>query len=208
VSTAASLTPTRRERRKLEVRARIVEAARQLFETRGVTATTVADICEHADVAHKTFFNHFPAKQDVVRAMAAESIQILLEEIETARREGRTTSERLLRFFDGIAKRAGQAGPMQRDVLTEIIHAAQQSPQEPEHARRLHEAFGALVRDGVKAGDVTRRHSVQTLTEMILGAYYVLMFDWANLDDYPIARRARAAARFLADALSPRPEET
>jgi hypothetical protein len=28
------------------------------------------------------------------------------------------------------------------------------------------------------------------------------MFNWANLDDYPIRERARAAARFLADALA------
>ena len=34
-----------------------------------------------------------------------------------------------------------------------------------------------------------------------MGAYYALMFNWANLDGYPIHVRARAAARFLADAL-------
>jgi hypothetical protein len=28
------------------------------------------------------------------------------------------------------------------------------------------------------------------------------MFNWANLDGYPIHERARAAARFLADALA------
>lgn len=208
MTTAAALSPTRRERRKLEVRSRIIEAARHLFEQKGVQATTVADICDHADVAHKTFFNHFPAKQDVVKALAAVSMETLLGEIDAARRKGRTTSERLLHFFDSIARTASAAGPMHRELLTEIIHAAQQSPQEPEHARRLHDAFGTLVREGVKTGDVTRKHSVQTLTEMILGAYYVLMFDWANLDEYPIARRARAAARFLADALAPRLEES
>jgi hypothetical protein len=42
---------------------------------------------------------------------------------------------------------------------------------------------------------------------MILGAYYVLMFNYANLDDFPVRERGRAAARILADALAPHPEE-
>ena len=36
---------------------------------------------------------------------------------------------------------------------------------------------------------------------MLLGAYYALMFNWANLEDYPLRRQARAGARLLADAL-------
>jgi AcrR family transcriptional regulator len=197
----------RRERRKLEVRRRMLAAAEALFEERGVQATTVAEICERADVAHKTFFNHFPTKNDLVRAMADESIEFLLDDIAQARSRGATTRERLTTFFDSVAGRASMAGPMHRELLTEIIHAAQQAPDEPDAARRLHDAFGAIVRDGIAAGEVTRRHPFETLTEMILGSYYALMFNWANLDGYPIAARSRAAAAFLADALAPRADE-
>jgi hypothetical protein len=58
------------------------------------------------------------------------------------------------------------------------------------------------VGDGLALGDVTTRHAPETLTEMIMGAYYALMFNWANLDGYRIHERARAAARFLAEALA------
>ncbi|MFN2426678.1 MAG: TetR/AcrR family transcriptional regulator [Candidatus Binatia bacterium] len=197
----------RRERRKLEVRRRMIDAAQALFEERGVQAATVAEICERADVAHKTFFNHFPAKQDLVRALADESIEILLADIHGARAKGKDTAAHLTAFFGSVAERASSAGPMRRELLTEIIHAAQQAADEPANARRLHAAFGAIVGDGIAAGEVTRRHPAETLTETILGSYYALMFNWANLDGYPIAKRARAVAAFLADALAPRPEE-
>jgi len=197
----------RRERRKLEVRRRMIDAAQALFEERGVQAATVAEICERADVAHKTFFNHFPAKQDLVRVLADESIEILLADIAGARASGRNTAERLTTFFGSVARRASSAGPMRRELLTEIIHAAQQAADEPANARRLHAAFGAIVSDGVRAAEITRRHPAETLTETILGSYYALMFNWANLDGYPIAQRARAAAAFLADALAPRSDE-
>lgn len=170
-------------------------------------AATVAEICERADVAHKTFFNHFPAKQDLVRAMAEESIEVLLAEIDAAHRGGTTMARRIDLFFGSVASRAAVAGPMHRDLLTGIIHAAQQADDEPANARRLHAAFGAIVRDGIDAGEVTRAHPAETLTETILGVYYALMFNWANLDGYPIVERSRSAAAFLAEALAPRQEK-
>ncbi|MBW2464626.1 MAG: helix-turn-helix transcriptional regulator, partial [Deltaproteobacteria bacterium] len=42
---------TRRERRRLEVSRRVLEAAEALFVEKGFDETTVAEICEAADVA-------------------------------------------------------------------------------------------------------------------------------------------------------------
>jgi AcrR family transcriptional regulator len=192
----------RRERRKLELRGRMLEAAAALFDERGVHATKVADICARADVAHKTFFNHFASKGQLLRALAEEASGQLLADIENARKSGRDTRERLAHFFEGVAARGASAGPLRRELLTELIHAIHESGTEPDQARRLHAAFGALVQDGLGAGDVRRTHTPETLTEMLMGAYYALMFNWANLDGYPIHEQARAAARFLADAFS------
>ena len=198
---------SRRERRKLALRGRILEAARGLFETQGFAATRVSQICDRADVAHKTFFNHFKSKQELVREIARLAVGELLVEIEAARKQGTSTADRLDRFFRRTAERGLEAGPMFREVVTELVHVVHASAQGSEQARKLHDAFGAIVRDGLAAGDVTRRHDAETLTEMILGAYYVLIFNYANLDDFPLADQAAAVARFLADALAPTPEE-
>jgi AcrR family transcriptional regulator len=193
---------SRRERRKLEVHERILEAARTLFGEKGVAATTVAEICERADVAQKTFFNHFPGRQELVREMARTGLDQLLTNVEEARKKPGTTRERLLAFFTCIADNAEAVGPMYRELLTEIIHVAQDTTSEPEQARRLHEAFGGLVAEGIALGDVTRAHDPETLTEMIVGAYYALMFNWAHLEGYQLRRHALAAARFLGDAFA------
>jgi len=87
---------------------------------------------------------------------------------------------------------------MFREVVSELVHVVHESGSRSEQARRLHDAFGAIVADGLAAGDVTRRHDAETLTEMILGAYYVLIFNYANLDDFPLVDQAVAVARFLA----------
>jgi AcrR family transcriptional regulator len=205
----APIDVSRRSRRKLEVSRRILEAAVALFDEQGFEATKVTDICERADVANKTFFNHFAAKGDLLRAIAQTALDEFLAEIEAARKAPGGTRERLRVLFEQIADNALAAGPMHRELLAEIIHVAHESGTEGEQARRLHQAFRALVRDGRSAGDVATTHSLEIQTDMLIGAFYALMLNWANLDEYPLRRQALAAARFLADALTsaPRIEE-
>jgi AcrR family transcriptional regulator len=199
---------TRRERRKLEVRGRILEAATELFDAQGIHETKLSEISDRADVAHKTFFNHFPSKQHLLRALSESGLEQLLADIEQVRRTPGTTRDRIRRLFDRIADNAESAGPMHRELLTEMIHAMHDSSDESAHVRRLHDAFDQIVADGVARGDLGRDHSPETLADVVLGAFYSLMFNWAHVEGYALRRRSAAAARFLTDALAPHSEET
>jgi AcrR family transcriptional regulator len=58
--------PSRRERKRERTRAAIVDAAIDLFETRGYDATTVADIADAADIGTRTFFGYFATKDELL----------------------------------------------------------------------------------------------------------------------------------------------
>ncbi len=192
--------PLRRERRKLEVRSRIIDAALTLFDQRGFDDTKVSEICERADVVTKTFFNHFPTKQHLLREIAEQQLATLFADIELVRAQAVSTREKLLQFFQRIADNIDAAGPMRRDLVTEIISAAH-GEAGSEQSRRLHAAFAAIVRDGRRAGDVLDAHPIEAQAELVLGSFYALMLSWSHDVGYPLRRRALAAARVLGDAL-------
>jgi AcrR family transcriptional regulator len=52
--------------RALRTRARILDAALELFERHGYESTTVAQVAEAAGVTQMTFFRHFPTKDAVL----------------------------------------------------------------------------------------------------------------------------------------------
>jgi AcrR family transcriptional regulator len=184
---------------------RIIGVAMERFAAHGVEAVKVDDICQAADIAQKTFFNHFPTKQHLVREIAEGFLHDMRAILEAARREGGTTAQQLERFFALVANEVERGGPMQRTLVMEVIRLVHDDAAgNVEKSRQLYHAFGALLRDGVRAGDITTAYPVPVLSEVIVGTFTTLMLNWLGIEGYPFRARATTMARFLADALRAR----
>jgi AcrR family transcriptional regulator len=59
----------RRSILKEETRARIIQAAVDLYTSIGISATTMREVARRADVAPATALNHFPTREDLDRAV-------------------------------------------------------------------------------------------------------------------------------------------
>ena len=197
---------TRQERRRRETADRIAEAAAALFGERGVEATTVADVCERADVARQTFFNHFGSKPELVRELARRGHDFFVEAIEAAIRHPGNTGERIAQLFTAIHVAAASVGPMHQDLVSATL-AATYEADDPADIRGMHRAMEKLIRRGRAAGDVSRRHAVEDQAVLVLGALHELQVTWTHQSDFPIAERSARVARLLADALAPRAGE-
>jgi AcrR family transcriptional regulator len=73
--------PGKRELKRLETRARIVDAAAELFAERGFDAVSVVEIAGRAGVVEKTVFNHFPVKEGLVFEADPPVREALLEAV-------------------------------------------------------------------------------------------------------------------------------
>lgn len=195
-----ALVPSRRERRRIAVRERILEAALELFETRGYEATTVTEIARRADIAYGTFFNHFPSKLHLLREISDLALRDLFENVEEARKRPGSFADHLVAFFESSAGRAEEKGPQARELIGAMMALAF-----PETAgqddRRIRQAFRRLLEDGVAAGELDEAVDVDTLADVVVGTWYSMFLSWVHFDGYPLRERASSAARFLAGTL-------
>ena len=202
MSNIESRPTSRYQRRRMETHGRILAAAGEVFGLQGVKATTVLDICERADVAQQTFFNHFPSKADLLLEMGRMGGEFLIASVDSALAKQASTKARLEEIFTGLFAASIEVGPMHHEFVTEVFHGARKAAI-GEAVPRLRDAFVRLVRAGQAQGDVTRSHKALELTRVIAGSLSALSAEWANDPDFPIKRRARALARVLGDLITP-----
>jgi AcrR family transcriptional regulator len=85
---AAAPPPTgRRERTKAANRAAILDAGRDVFAEHGYDGAAVRHIVARTQLAPGTFYNYFPDKESIFRALVEESIASVREQLRAARRE-------------------------------------------------------------------------------------------------------------------------
>ena len=91
----------KRARTKAQNRAAILDAAREVFAELGYDAAGVRDVIRRTDLASGTFYNYFPDKESVFRAVLDASAQEVRRRLRAVRSSART-----LEAFVGDAYRA------------------------------------------------------------------------------------------------------
>ena len=86
-------TAGRREAPKQANRAAILDAARDVFSEIGYGAATVRDVIRRTDLAAGTFYNYFPDKESVFRALLEDAAVRARERVRAGRRAGETLEE-------------------------------------------------------------------------------------------------------------------
>jgi len=188
----------KREQTKLANRAAILAAARGVFSDMGYGAASVRDIVRATDLATGTFYNYFPDKETVLRALVDE-IAVEARARVRAAREAATTLEGFVAdgfraYFEFLAEDPETVRLMRRnagtirtmfdepalgagiDELREDLEAAIAAGRIPHHDADLMAA--AMVGAGVEVGlrmvereplDVER--AVGLVTNVFLGAF-------------------------------------
>jgi AcrR family transcriptional regulator len=195
----------RRERRKLEVRARIYSVARELFAKQGFEATTVDEIARVADVAPATFFNHFQSKQALLGLMTREVFEVL-HSMTSEHLEGEGSSSEKLQAFISSATEGISAGRgIARDVLLEFMRS-DATPNGPHpYLERLFEPFVALIEQGQRAGEMRNDYDAAFLAQMAVGMLNSAITNWLANPDYPVENGLVEAAEFALISLRPEP---
>lgn len=114
----------RRERKKQQTRAALLDAAMTLFAERGISGTRVEDVTERADLGKGAFYNYFSSKDALVAELVARGVALLQSEY-LSRLNGATD----------VSSRVAELARLHGRFLDE----------HPEYALLFHQARGLLL---------------------------------------------------------------
>jgi AcrR family transcriptional regulator len=151
---------SRRDRNRQEQRERILDAARELFASRGFDAVTMSEVAEQAGVVRATVFNHFGSKGALVEAITAGVLDVWGAMLERALADEKTSTPTLLRaLFDHMGLGIEQFHGFYRGVFREImkIQVGLDEGGLAEQANaRANERLARLIARGQQRGELAR----------------------------------------------------
>lgn len=185
----------RREKRKLETRTRIEDAAYELFRRQGIDDTSIEQICTEADVARRTFYSYFPNKHALLGGLGVSRLfsqsgpmlQVLINNYSS-------TETRLRAMIDFIEATFASYEEIDRQL---ILAAPTVFANDPETQREINnsalDSFAQLFAAGQAQGDARATFSPEILASMVVGTLNVLTVSWAMDSSYPIFAKLEEA---------------
>lgn len=170
--TAGALGGVRRTRREA-TRNRVLNSARELFETLGYEGTTIREIARHADVSVGSVFTTFASKGEILSQVMQDRLGSLYAELDRVMPHLRgSTADRLRSMF--AIHFAFEAQRMR--LFLAHIAAAYDWTNSPDarpygNTPRLQEIIAECLRKGVEAGDVAADTDLQEVVDLLMAAY-------------------------------------
>ena len=193
--------PGRRDRKKHELRARLLGEAQRLFVTQGYWRTTVEQIADAADVTPATFFNYFPSKNHALNELAGELFETLKVRLDAQRAASGPLAARLASFASEAASVVRNAHERLGSLLLRAVRAAA-SGEGGIRLERLRDSLASLLADGQRDGSVRRDLDTALAAEMALGALLAVLIRWLDDPRYPVEARMSQAAAFVGGAVA------
>lgn len=174
----------RMERKKREVRQKIIQVAIALFNQQGFDNTTMEQIAEAADVARKTLYNYFPVKEAIADAYIREiSMGLAQETFESLQRLPDTRSRLLAALNNsyGWAEKNPELTGIAFGYRMKVTYILPRSEQQETGTQRV---IAAIIRQGLETGEIRADLSIQQMLmhiELLRGA---VTMDWLSDPSY------------------------
>ena len=173
------LSPSLRDRRRVQTAREIAHAGLELFALNGFEATTADEIAQRAGVSRATFFNYFPQKELILAEFARarmERVQSLFDG------KGPFSLDALFQLFIGFAEENERIGIHGRGLLPQaILRPATQAALQP----LLASAIASLAAGLEKGGELKAGVDARVFAEAFFGVYISATLQWALHPDPP-----------------------
>ena len=151
-------------------RARVLDAAVELFARQGYDGTSVAQVIERAGVAKGGFYHHFASKEALLYEVYGDLITRQLSAMDEILERGLSATETLRLLIDDLVVSTADSAQQALVFWQEQHRLGDARTAEYRKARRrYHDAVKKLVRDGQTSGEFATVASPDMVTFTIFG---------------------------------------
>ncbi len=168
-SAAVDAPPVQRTPRGLRTRARILDAAEELFAERGFEATPLRDVAERVGLRIPSLYNHFDSKESLYAAVLERGIGPVFEILAGFVVDGSADSTQIVRrMMDLLAQRPNLARLVQHETLAGGRRLT------PMLERWLAPTFGR-AQEIVESSAAARRFRPEQIPLLVLAMYQIVV---------------------------------
>ncbi len=138
-----------RSRKGVETRARLLAAAKEVFEQDGFLDARISDIAERAGLSHGSFYHYFESKEEVFREVAAEVEQRLSEPLYSVILDSHSTASPYERIHEGI-RRNFESYREEARIMGVIEQVSRFDDTLRESRNERHHASSAQIADSIR----------------------------------------------------------
>lgn len=175
---------TRRELNKINCRKRILKASRKLFSSKGYEETMIEDIAQRAEVSKATVYNYFPSKESLLIGTVDEVYERIFLMLEKDLVDCANSEEKLKAIFAAFIHASLEYPGISRRIA--FLNASEESTLY-DSRYRMTQLFEELIRQAQKEGIFRPDANPEEVVDMIMGIYFVALFQWRDLQDYTVA---------------------
>jgi AcrR family transcriptional regulator len=191
--------------RKLGVRRKLMDAAAALFEEGAAEGVTVEEITRRAGVAKGTFFNYFPGKKDLLRALQEDALTPVGDLLVEGRFRRLSPSGKLAELAHRAAESVEGKPWLARLIAHRLLEDGPTAERVSGEGARssLTRIVAGIVREGQLSGELGSDSQAAEAAELFVGAFVSALAAYARDGTAPgPGARARRAVEILVKGLT------
>ena len=200
-TSSRSHLPSRRERRRTEIRERLFRAALSLFAEKGFTETTVEDITNAADLGKGTFFNYFPSKEHIFIAFSEMQVGKLQQQVDEARRSSAKMPHILHRLSVRMTAEPGRNPEVVRLILMANLASEPVRFAMRENHARARKLLTQLIEIGQQRGEIRANRPAGEIADAFRQLVFGTLLLWSLHGEGPLKERIDSALEQLWNGL-------
>ncbi|MDK2943080.1 MAG: hypothetical protein PWP56_2593 [Acetobacterium sp.] len=154
---------SRRDRKKRQVLATLVDVTMKLFIEKGFEETTISEIATTADIGTGTFYNYFHSKEDLLKYVLAKKLDDAKDSLEDLKHSSMSPPEKIAQISLTIGKIFKENQQLFNLCNHHLVLMG------PPHGTEFRDILVNIIQEGQKNGDFRNDIPIEMITELFMG---------------------------------------